>query len=983
VLAIMLALCTPVGSWFTQSASAPPVSQSWSAPTVRALSTTRMGGTGGKGPVGWDIYRQLDRLPELTTTVQTKQFSSFDRLGGNDDGSGGTWSCLRRFDGCVIAETQGAGEVESMWFTRNSGDVTETGNIRIELDGVTVLDAPLQEVVDGRIGAPFTFPLVANADQSSGGVYIKVPMPYRESMRITTGSDPRFYHVSYRQFADAEGVRTFDPTDGAQDVVTLLRDYGTRDPKPAQPGVETLTRSFALAPGASVTLAEATGPGMISQLRLRIPQVVGRELNRIGDDGRAFGPQGASEFTVSINPANDGVRLTRRLNTLAGNQRADVLVDSVVVARWLGLASTAVGRWADEIVDLPPYATAGKSAITIRNRFVSSDFDFNEFHYWVDARVGGTLQRTDEVDVGTKHSDDEAAHHYRIENQTYSGTALFAYPRPPDEIAAEAARIATSDAVLRDARVRITFDGIRSVDAPLGEFFGSGLGEYPVRSLFFTMEVTPDGSYYAWWPMPYQRDANVELYNGSEVPIEAGDAGVTVSHDSRWLAALSPIGEAGRFHATSSRGETKTGSDWLFLDAAGRGKVVGVSHTFEHAAASVDIRNYLEGDERVYIDGARTPQIHGTGTEDFYEAGWYFNRGAFSAPFNGHAAEEAREAGCRKECDSAYRLMVGDSVPFGIALRFGIEHGPRNDEPAIYGSTAFSYEQPRYALKRSDVLDVGDAVSERAHGYTGGEGAPWTLSATFEGDDDMVVQSDRGRAASLAVEFTLATERRNAGVRLRRLSDQAQPYQAVRVLVNGRQAGIWLQPLGNSSHRWLEDAFDLPPALTAGRRELNIRLEPLPEASAWQAARYEAFAHVMPYIDRKPPAEVTGLVVTGGATNAIHLTWVPAFDESVVRNEVYASRFPDVGIRPDAMVGVTGSNGFDHEDLGFGEMWYYRVRAVDTSGNAGAPSATASATTGNVLSVEAELLLPSETASARSSPGWRRSATRNAQPEDR
>ncbi|HZE34032.1 MAG TPA: hypothetical protein VE198_21690, partial [Actinoallomurus sp.] len=58
-----------------------------------------------KGPVGWDVYRHADRLPELTTGTQTKQFSSFDRTGGNNDGFEGTYSCLRTVTaGCVIAE---------------------------------------------------------------------------------------------------------------------------------------------------------------------------------------------------------------------------------------------------------------------------------------------------------------------------------------------------------------------------------------------------------------------------------------------------------------------------------------------------------------------------------------------------------------------------------------------------------------------------------------------------------------------------------------------------------------------------------------------------------------------------------------------------------------------------------------------------------------------------------------------------------------
>jgi hypothetical protein len=34
--------------------------------------------------------------------------------------------------------------------------------------------------------------------------------------------------------------------------------------------------------------------------------------------------------------------------------------------------------------------------------------------------------------------------------------------------------------------------------------------------------------------------------------------------------------------------------------------------------------NFLEGDERVFVDGQESPHIYGTGTEDFYESGWYF-----------------------------------------------------------------------------------------------------------------------------------------------------------------------------------------------------------------------------------------------------------------------------------------------------------------------------------------------------------------------
>ena len=42
---------------------------------------------------------------------------------------------------------------------------------------------------------------------------------------------------------------------------------------------------------------------------------------------------------------------------------------------------------------------------------------------------------------------------------------------------------------------------------------------------------------------------------------------------------------------------------------------------------SGNLRDYLEGDERIFIDGKLTPELYGTGTEDFYESGWYFRGG--------------------------------------------------------------------------------------------------------------------------------------------------------------------------------------------------------------------------------------------------------------------------------------------------------------------------------------------------------------------
>ena len=369
-----------------------------------------------KGPIGWDVYRHLDRFAELPQGVQTKQFSSFDRAGGNGDAG----HCLRTAtDGsCVLAEAKGAGEIDSIWETRDGGDPTATGNISVVLDGKTVLHAPFQDVVDGKLGAPFVYPIVANADQSSGGVYIIAPMPYRSSMIVYTDHDPIYYHVTYRTFADADGVTTFDPTDKASDVITELQNAGTRDPKPALPGAITQSGHLSLPPGKSVQLASAQGPGTASAVRLQIPQLIAPPApNNVTDDGRAFGANGYSQFTVKIDPANTGVRLTRRLDGHIGHQRATILVDGQAVAEWAPLDIPTGCQWIDQSVDLPASATAGKSSIVVRNQFVSSDLDFNEFTYWVDSTVGGQQKRTDTVDVGPKHAADESAPAYAIVSQ--------------------------------------------------------------------------------------------------------------------------------------------------------------------------------------------------------------------------------------------------------------------------------------------------------------------------------------------------------------------------------------------------------------------------------------------------------------------------------------------------------------------------------------------------------------------------------------
>jgi hypothetical protein len=787
----------------------------------------------GKGPVGWQTYRDLTAAAQLRPGAQVRQFSSFDRTGGNDDGFANTYSCLRHTgDGCVIAERQGAGEIDSMWFTRDYGSMVHNGRIKVELDGRVVVDELLQELVDGKTGAPFVWPLVGNGDDTAGGSVVKVPMPYRESMRVTVQKDPFFYHVTYREFSDARGVTTFDPRDKAEDVVQRLRGFGVRDPKPGMRGSSVTRFSGDVAAGATASVASLSGSGWVSQVRVRLPQVVASP--RVGNDGRAFGAGGSSAFTVAVDRNNQGVRLTRRVDPVIANQVARITVDGTVVGT-VDSGPVRGGQWLDQVVEVPASVSKGKSSLAVSVEYVSSALDVNEFRYDVHSRVGDSWNRTDVLDLGPGHDGEEEAHGYTIRNQSWEGSRVYRYPSDP-------AQVTASDAVLDGARLRATFDGETTVDAPLGEFFGSGLGEYDTRTLFSSIDATPDGWYTAWWPMPYGRSATFELVNGSGVPITGAVVQVTSAPDRAVAGGLSS-GRIGHFNATHKRGATVPEQSWNFLEAEGTGVFYGVTHSMRGGIPAGNRRNYLEGDETVYVDGAASPALYGTGSEDFYESGWYFRDGTtYVMPEAGNPAYELDGDGCRYDCTGAYRLMVGDAVSFGSSLSFNIEHGPVDNEPADYSSTAYWYGTAGKSFSETDAVDASSDESRAAHDYRAAGETRGTLTSTFEGRGDTTPVTHGVTSATGEVSFTVEVARDNDGVRLLRMGDQNAAYQRATVLVDGRRVGEWLQPLGNAHSRWLEDSFELPASATAGKSEVTVTIRPASGGPAWSAATYRALS---------------------------------------------------------------------------------------------------------------------------------------------
>jgi len=274
---------------------------------------------------------------------------------------------------------------------------------------------------------------------------------------------------------------------------------------------------------------------------------------------------------------------------------------------------------------------------------------------------------------------------------------------------------------LRWARIRCRFDGSASyaVDSPIGAFFGCGFPPANVTALPLGMN---NGQMYMYFSMPYSNGAVIDIVNSSSTPISS--ASYTITYVPKQSTEIGRY----RLHA-EGRSRTPCGSgsaSYRILDATGKGHYLGCVLSIESLGTNWGV---LEGDEYIYVDGESTPRIHGTGTEDYFDGGYYFNDGPGSWPF----------AGCSVISQqwplimSAYRLSVPDAVVFRDGIIVDIEHGGVNEGEGNYYSTAFFYRDDGPGTPPADpvnpVLADGTLVNGDFEGgfggYNNGEANGW------------------------------------------------------------------------------------------------------------------------------------------------------------------------------------------------------------------------------------------------------------------
>lgn len=270
---------------------------------------------------------------------------------------------------------------------------------------------------------------------------------------------------------------------------------------------------------------------------------------------------------------------------------------------------------------------------------------------------------------------------------------------------------------LRDLVLRIAWNktSFASVEVPVGDFVGSVWYRIPFQAMFFGAATN---RLVTRFPMPFESAAEIRLANEGAVPLNV-KARIVVQPLKAWDA------RQGYFHSGWYRTTPEDiGKPHPILRAQGKGKYVGCILTVTSADRSYWI---LEGDESIRVDRESLPGWLGTGLEDYFNGGWYYQN-VLARPLQGLPFKAPFRT-------TQYRLHLTDAAMFNESLDMVFERGPDQASRGWMESVAFYYlAQPAAAFARlgtaAERVAVADPLAqvtlmtelwnlERFHDYQG------------------------------------------------------------------------------------------------------------------------------------------------------------------------------------------------------------------------------------------------------------------------
>lgn len=221
-----------------------------------------------------------------------------------------------------------------------------------------------------------------------------------------------------------------------------------------------------------------------------------------------------------------------------------------------------------------------------------------------------------------------------------------------------------SPKMLRGVKLEMFWDNAEkpAVSAPLGDFFGQGLGQIKAfENVFF---ASPEGkSFNCYVPMPFKKAMKIVAKNETDEDIEMFfyDIDYTIGDkfDENTLY----------FHAWfNHQNPTELKKDYEILPTiTGKGRFLGAN--FSVVVNTIDyLRSWWgEGEVKIYLDGDKKyPTLCGTGTEDYIRTGW--GQGEYAQMYQGCTV-----ANHEKMEYAFYRYHVPDPVYFYQDIRVTIQ----------------------------------------------------------------------------------------------------------------------------------------------------------------------------------------------------------------------------------------------------------------------------------------------------------------------
>jgi hypothetical protein len=236
----------------------------------------------------------------------------------------------------------------------------------------------------------------------------------------------------------------------------------------------------------------------------------------------------------------------------------------------------------------------------------------------------------------------------------------------------------------KNVDIRISWDRETNpaVYCPVADLFGYAFGEPAMRSLLLGTRANKN---YCYFPMPFDQGAGIGfVYRRADVKSPPIAFRMKIYYTKTGRDSL----REGKFYACWRDNRLSSEDPYhVLLQAAGKGHYAGT--ILQAQGVRTGMTYFFEGDDSTATDGF--PRIHGTGSEDYFNGGWY----AFPDRWDGrhslpiHGCLDYSLPFCRT---GGYRFYLSDKIPFEKNIFQCIEHGPdAKGIPADYTSVSFYY----------------------------------------------------------------------------------------------------------------------------------------------------------------------------------------------------------------------------------------------------------------------------------------------------